>query len=202
MSWLFLLALLAAEPGPPPGQIVIIRMYVAPDMPRPFADETREVATRLLEQNGISPVWVVCPPEDEDDTRCNLPIDPAEIVVRTLFDRSNYGLNRCGETYLRRAGGGQMITLFMDCSEVVAHMSSVHPALVHGHMLVHELGHLLLGPSHSVAGIMQCPLDLADWYVAALGRLNFTSDQVPALQQGAADRWTVPYQPAAGPPLR
>lgn len=202
MPWLFLLALLAAEPAPPPGQIVIIRMYVPPEMPRQFAADTRDVATRLLDQNGITPVWVVCPADDDEDRRCELPIDPAEIVARTLFDRSNYGMNRCGEAYLRRSGGGQMITLFMDCSEAVGHLTSVSPALVHGHMLVHELGHVLLGPDHSVAGIMQCPLELRDWYVAALGRLNFTADQIHSLQQGAADRWATPPPTTGATPLR
>lgn len=199
MFTFLLLGLLSAE-SVLPGQIVIIRMYVPADMTRQFAADTRDVATHLLEQNGITPVWVVCPPVDSNDHRCDLPIDPAEIVVRTLLDRSSYGIDRCGEAYLRRAGGGQMITLFLDCSEAVGRHTQLSPALVHGHMLVHEVGHVLLGPDHSAEGIMQCPLDLRDWFVAAIGRLNFTHEQVPALQQGAADRWST--GPVTGPPLR
>ncbi len=197
-SLLLALALLAAEPTPPPGQIVIIRMYVPPEIQQSFASDTREVATRLLERDGISPVWVVCPSPDSSDKRCSLPIDPAEVVVRTLLDRRPYGANRCGESYLRRSGGSQMITLFYDCSEAVARRAQVSPALVHGHMLVHELGHVLLGPDHSSDGIMQCPLELHDWFIASFGGLNFTPDQIRALQQGAADRWSSD----AAPPLR
>ncbi len=203
MPWLLLLTLFTAPADPlPPGQIVIIRMYVPPEMSQVFAAEARRIATRVLEQDAIEPVWVVCPSPDEEDQRCDLPIDPAEVVVRTLFDRTNYGPDRCGEAYLRRAGGGQMITLFMDCSEAVGRATQLSPALIHGHMLVHELGHVLLGPDHSAVGIMQCPLNLHDWYVAALGRLNFTPDQVPGLQQGAADRWSVPSSAGVPTPMR
>jgi hypothetical protein len=190
MSWLLLAAAMAAEPMVA-AQIVIIRMYVPPAMTQQFAAETQAVATTVLLRNGISPVWVVCPQADPSDHRCDLPIDPAEVVVRTLSDRAKYGPDRCGEAYLRRAGGGQMITLFLDCSETVGRYAHVSPALVHGHMLVHEMGHLLLGPDHAETGIMQCPLELRDWRIAAFGWLNFTREELPGLQTGAVERWYV-----------
>lgn len=187
-SILLLLAFLWGHPHPP-GQILIVRLYVPTEMATAFALETRDVATRILDRADISVVWLMCPSGDAADRRCTLPIDPAEIVVRTLVDRRTP--DRCGEAYLPQAGNGQMITLFLTCSEQVARRAPISAAAVHGHMLVHELGHLLLGPRHALNGIMQCPLELHDWHAAAFGRLGFMSAEIPALKRAAATRWSV-----------
>jgi len=44
-------------------------------------------------------------------------------------------------------------------------------------VMAHEIGHLLLGPSHSLQGIMRAKWTLDELELARLGRLLFTPDQ-------------------------
>ena len=64
--------------------------------------------------------------------------------------------------------------------------------IILGHVIAHELGHLLLpGPSHEAGGIMRGRWKYAQWRNAALGLLLFRPAQAAALQRQAAIR-TVP----------
>jgi len=53
-----------------------------------------------------------------------------------------------------------------------------------GHLIAHELGHLLLGVgSHSSTGIMHVPWHLKELKSAAQGLLNFTPEQADRMQR-------------------
>jgi len=51
-----------------------------------------------------------------------------------------------------------------------------------GHAMAHEIGHLLLGPSHSPAGIMRAEWTRKDLESAARNELSFTPQQMELLR--------------------
>jgi hypothetical protein len=62
--------------------------------------------------------------------------------------------------------------------EKTAKKLGMHRDVVLGHLVAHELGHLLLPEgAHSKRGIMRCPLNREDWQAAGKGILLFTTEQ-------------------------
>ena len=59
------------------------------------------------------------------------------------------------------------------------------PSQLLGHVMAHELGHLLLPyGAHSVAGLMRPAWDRAQVRAAAEGLLTFTPDQAGLIREG------------------
>ncbi len=68
----------------------------------------------------------------------------------------------------------------------------MHRDVILGHLMAHELGHLLLPEgAHSKRGIMPCPLNREDWQAAAKGILLFTAEQSKQLRADAFARTQV-----------
>ena len=70
--------------------------------------------------------------------------------------------------------------------------------IVLGHVIAHEIGHLLIpGDAHASSGIMRGRWRYSDWISAASGRLLFTPDQVRSIRKAcseAANRQMPAYQ--------
>ena len=61
--------------------------------------------------------------------------------------------------------------------------------IILGHMLAHEMGHLLLGlDSHSDTGIMHVPWEREELDQARFNSLLFTPEQVKQIRQQVLDR--------------
>ena len=57
-----------------------------------------------------------------------------------------------------------------------------------GHMMAHELGHLLLGRGHSHSGLMSAEVAGRTLKLAGAGRLHFTRKQVKRIRQSVGER--------------
>ena len=57
-----------------------------------------------------------------------------------------------------------------------------------GHMMAHELGHLLLGRGHSHSGLMSAEVAERTLKLAGAGRLHFTRKQVKRIRQSVGER--------------
>ena len=58
-----------------------------------------------------------------------------------------------------------------------------------GHVIAHEIGHVLLGPkARSIVGIMRGTLLQQDWENAAQGTLGFTHSQNQQIRTWIAER--------------
>lgn len=91
--------------------------------------------------------------------------------------------DRMGVAPTTRQTAGILAYAFYDNIERFAHREAVNAAQILGHVMAHELGHLLLGyGAHSPDGIMRAEWDRRDLTLARAGRLTFTTQQAKAVR--------------------
>jgi len=71
--------------------------------------------------------------------------------------------------------------------------------IVTGHLMAHEIGHLLLPtPAHAAAGIMKAQLDSRDWGQAVRGVLRFSEKESDLIRQGLKITALAKQEPVPG----
>jgi hypothetical protein len=89
---------------------------------------------------------------------------------------------------------GQTATVSSAWSDELSRALCVPSDELLGRVMVHELGHLLLGPGHSRVGIMKAHWGPQDLHLSNLGMLDFTSEQAALIRsnlRGRADETVV-----------
>ena len=83
-----------------------------------------------------------------------------------------------GVAFLAANGTGTYVDIFYDAVEKLHHESNTSPGRLLGHVMAHEVGHLLIGShAHSNRGIM-CPAwSRRELRSMEMGSLLFTGDQ-------------------------
>jgi hypothetical protein len=125
----------------------------------------RETA-RIYERAGIAMAWLICPLSPEESAQnatCDVPAQPTRLTVRLLSNemaqRFPVGGDIFGFALLPVYGGfGVVANVFADRARDITIDQELHRVIL-GHLIAHELGHLLLGQAgHSAgAGIMHVP---------------------------------------------
>lgn len=184
-SW-FLLGLvstLQAEAPMPESKIQVFVYNYAGVSAETLARAERE-ATRIYSRTGIETEWLDCPLTPDEAAQypaCQLPVSPARLALRVL-SRSmagRIGLSQAtfGSALLPEEGGyGMIAQVCAHCCEELAKGSEALHAAILGHVMAHELGHLLLGAgSHGATGLMHVPWHKRELESLAQGSLVFTS---------------------------
>jgi hypothetical protein len=106
---------------------------------------------------------------------------PNVIAVRMGPAPANATDNSLGSALLQ----SRLITLYLDrIRDVQAHMPNVGPALF-GHLLAHEIGHVLQGvPRHSEVGILKPSWSGGDYARMCAGALAFTLEDIERMRLG------------------
>jgi hypothetical protein len=135
-------------------------------------------ASRIFRQSGLEIRWLNCPPPriaSENPSECRTARFPWHLQLRIASHSINLNEFTMGISYLSADGTGCYADLFYNRAQQIHDTSQINVAIVLGHGLAHELGHLLLGTnSHAPTGIMCArwqPTDLAN---ASQGRLLFS----------------------------
>jgi hypothetical protein len=105
---------------------------------------------------------------------------------KTLVGRSSV----FGYALLPEGGGfGTYADVYAGGADLLANGSESLSGVMLGHLMAHELGHLLLGtPDHAAAGIMSCPWGRPETEGAAQGRLLFYSGEAKRMRANLAAR--------------
>jgi hypothetical protein len=148
--------------------------------PRVLADAEDE-ATRIYQKAGIPLLWIGCnrPKMDaKSDSRCQDPPSPIHLNLRIVPHALKSSDDIFGVAFLSPEGTGAYSDVFYDSVEQLDRDWHVGIALVLGHVMAHEVGHLILGPNaHSREGIM-CPSWRVDeLHRASMGTLLFSEEQ-------------------------
>jgi hypothetical protein len=156
-----------------------------------------ETARRILADAGVAADWLVCPDDRQAADRpaaCVAQPGPWALRMRLISDEkarlfplaeSNFGIALPG-----KAGAlGSLASVFVERTERHARRMKVSEAVLLGHIMAHELGHLLLGESsHAASGIMTARFKARHLQAAGQGDLGFFDAQAKAMRAQVSRR--------------
>jgi len=152
--------------------------------------EAEDEATRIYQKAGLTISWIECKSSKADaapDLRCQDPPSATHLKLRIVPHALKSSDDIFGVAFLSAEGTGAYRDVFYDSVEKLDRDWHVGLARVLGHVIAHELGHLLLGSNaHSRQGIM-CP----NWHggelrLASMGALLFSEEQAQFMREGPA----------------
>ena len=166
-----------------------VRIYDRAGLAPGRVTRAQAIAERLLGAVRIEPRWLDCRPAREESGACP-PARPEDVFVvimpRALAGERNPGA--VGLAVLRAdLRRGSHIFIFQERLAAATENGEVDVSVVLGHLLAHEIGHLLMGPgSHSIQGLMAARWSRADLGRMARGNLVFTSAEGQRMRHGLA----------------
>ena len=137
---------------------------------------SQEEAARIYQRTGIRIEWLDCPLTPEEaalNTACDLPAAATRFTLRLLSrsmaQKLPLGREIFGLALLPPDGEfGVMANVCAGCAQEMTEGNESPRSGILGHLMTHELGHLLLGTAtHSAAGIMHIP-----WRTQELERIK------------------------------
>jgi len=182
-----------------PRPCLSIRLYNLADVTPQTLDRAAEEATRILTTAAVDIVWQQGPVDSPEartfdqtgyrkgqhpkpDTRNYLVVcirhgDPASAFPGSLGFA------------LPDARLGVHATIFYDRIEEVTKLVIITVPKMLGHVMAHEIGHVLLGSTeHSSAGIMKAIWHRNDFQYDPAGRMEFTPEQRSVIRERASVR--------------
>ena len=151
-------------------------------------------ATRIFSASGIALLWTNTKPEEpyyESDAQVRIVIVPDSRVER---DRRRLGT--------AHADNMAAYAFYNRIADLAAHNGADGAALL-GHVIAHEIGHLLLpADSHSSRGVMRGEWDRTQFDDMAKGLLTFAPKEVQLIRNRvrAMLTGTSKFEPVAGEP--
>ena len=181
-----------------PAQVITVRVFNYAKVGKRALAGAKKHAREVLSRVKVKIEWLDCPAshaEVQTNTACRGRPAPTELVIR-IVPRSQNPRCQLGFAALPK-GKGSLAThasVFYEAAEDLAAGYSASNSQMLGYILVHEIGHLLLGEgSHAGKGIMRIPWRKPEMERAAEGRLSFTAKQAnriraDVLARAQADR--------------
>lgn len=160
-----------------------VRLYLHVGVKAETLRRAVETASELLAGAAIAPTWTVCPVE-ERSLVCDGPFAAREVTVQLLplTQRRDAAL---GFAIVGPPGRlGRHARVFWNGVRSVARSHGADRATLLGHVIAHEIGHLLLGEnSHSRRGLMRADWRAADFESMRELELRFNRDQAAAFER-------------------
>jgi hypothetical protein len=163
---------------PPVAPAITVAIYDDVHLSPQILAEAQDEAMTVYQKAGLAISWIECKSENmEADLRCQDPLS-ATRLLRIVPNASKVGDRVFGVAFLSAEGTGAYTDVFYNSAQELDQEWHVGLARVLGHVMAHEIGHLLLGSNaHSRQGIM-CP----QWHkgelrLASKGSLLFSQEQ-------------------------
>lgn len=148
-------------------------------------------ATVILNHAGVEPAWLDCglvPTEFDKYPGCKRSIGPTDFILKILnkeqtkrFSKRRAALGLALECPASQ--GGCYAYVFYRDIEVEASAAGATGSQLLGHIMAHEIGHMLLGPSHSVTGVMRASWSYEDLQAIAGTYLFFTPQEAGRMRR-------------------
>lgn len=173
-----------------PDRVLTVRVYNSVGLPSADVLAAAETtAGPLLVATGIRVHFRFC----GMPVPCDGPLGPSEVMVRIIQAPAGPSVRAYGVAYVLPAEGrGWLASVFAERIAAGAARAGLEPRQLLGLVMAHEVGHLLLGQTHSAAGLMS-----AHWHETALKRTGatavahswrFTEDQASAMRERLNER--------------
>jgi len=172
-------------------------------IPESVLAQASQEASRIFRQAGVDTIWTLCHSSNagtSNPPNCLSPSDPTHLSLRIVPWSSQIGDSTFGVAFLSEEGVGAYSDVFYPLAEKLHSDCDASLSRVLGHVMAHEIGHLLLGlHSHSALGIMQ-----PHWKGEALrrigmGTLLFTAEQARSMRERLATKSEDSMETAARP---
>jgi hypothetical protein len=164
---------------------------------RSLLSDAEAEATVILTSAGLDPVWVDCPVRHADVekyTACNRTIGRVDFILKILTRAQSAQVRREDDELGQaldcpKAQGPCLAYIFYSDVREVATVGHVPEFRLLGHVLAHEIGHLLLGPnSHSPTGIMMAGWSEEEMQTMTRRLLFFSEDESRRMREALLAR--------------
>jgi hypothetical protein len=163
---------------------VTIYLYDDAGLSEQVLAQAEEEATRIFRRAAIDTLWVGCKllkPAPHGDPKCQAAKAPFHLVLR-IVPWSSKREHVFGIAFLSAEGQGIYSDVFYESAEKLHKQWHASLSRVLGHVMAHEIGHLLLGTNaHSSMGIMRPNWQIQELRSLQMGRLLFTSEQARSM---------------------
>lgn len=175
---------------------ITVRLYDHSNMTPGMLDRTRRQTAEILARTGLRIRWAHCPISDEEarqNRNCVRPTDPTTIRLNILSKNMAKKMASRGIAFgyavPLAASFGVIAGVFYDRTIREADSVGLPRHMMLGHIMAHEIGHLLLGPdSHSPQGIMSPNWRQRQILLVRTSAFLFTKEQVARIRAQARAR--------------
>ena len=177
--------------GDPPSPKITVRVYDYAQVPKWVLTDAKKIAADIFREAGIETSWLDCPVSPASHPKnpvCLKPLDPTvpvlRILSRSMAERVPGPRDRFGFALLSKKQVFPYVAnvFFHRIHDLANGRVTFWPTLL-GHIMAHEMGHLLLGQgNHSRKGIMAVEWSEKDLQRATRGSLRFNSRQAEKIQ--------------------
>jgi len=175
----------AARPRRVGAVSLTVSVFNDAEIPISVLRTARVRAEAVFDEAGIALTWLDCgtPGHRVADIDCPAITYPTHLSVRLAKGRGHRSEDIFGVSFLDHRGQGNYASVYMTPLASSKALGVLSEGELLGYVIVHELGHLLLGKnSHSPEGVMRPVWQFEDLKKAARGTLLFTSSQVERMQ--------------------
>lgn len=172
-------------------------LYDYVGVPREILGRSKSQATLIYRASGIRLDWRNCPTTAEElleNRACRERPGAMRLVLRLIDFEAALPLKLSSETFGVSwiPDDGSFAYMATVCADRAHRLARAKPGLegvLLGHVIAHELGHLLLGTnSHSKAGLMHIPWGKNEIQLAERGRLHFSLQESRSLRENVRNR--------------
>jgi hypothetical protein len=167
-----------AQVTPPSADIsMTVRVYNYAGISVTEFNLARSVASNIFRESGVEITWYDCGPSAnaDADPYCSASTGLTTFNLRICNDCTAF--LKTPEHEVRGFVTGETATVSSTWTTELPTTNYVSSELILGRVIAHELGHILLGPGHSPAGIMKACWTANDLDPGKLGLLVFTKQQ-------------------------
>ena len=174
-----------------PGLKITVLVYNYSGLPAEVKSQAEKEAERIYRHGRVSIEWLDCPLSPEQVTQypaCEVAPGPTRLALRILpqpmGERMRQGQDSFGFALYPEDGSfATVANVFSDDAEALTRRLGLSRPVILGHLMTHELGHLLLGVrSHSASGIMHVPWQKTELEIIAQGSMLFTSKEAQTMR--------------------
>ena len=180
---------------PAPGPAITVRVYPYARLSSADLTAAENVASRIFKWTGVELTWVDCPARSQQarqNPACQNSNTPTELSLRLIADFPELPEPIMGYSVpIPPPQHGYLVGIALErARERLREAPELTLGELLGHVIAHEIGHLLLGTeNHSSSGLMQAYWDPRQLQLALGGLLNFSARQAEAIRADVQARW-------------
>jgi hypothetical protein len=167
--------------------VVEVAVYDDVKLPEKVLAQSADEVTRIFHKAGVTTLWITCNSSKTTsvpDVKCQGPPTLGHLSLRIVPRAWKARDGIFGMAFLSDTGTGAYGDVFYDSVEKLHRDWGVSLPRVLGHVMAHELGHLLLGSNaHSRQGLMLPAWRRDELRRASMGALLFTAEQARAIRE-------------------